>query len=339
MLTDIHWGKRNNSEEHNQDCDRFIDWFCAQVKKDPEIDHIYFLGDWHEHRSAINGLTLKYSYEGAKKLNALGLPVYFIIGNHDLYYRNKRDVFTTNIFDALENFVLIDQVTLLEEVEGTAVVIPYLNEDEYPTLLEYKKVPVALGHLELKGFVVTGESRVMEHGPDYETFFKKQKRVFSGHFHKRQTQGNVHYIGNTFPMDFSDTNDTKRGMAIYDFKKDILEFKDWEDGPRFIKATLSEVLENPKAILKKGARVKIEVDEDITFDESNKIREALGTKFNLREITLEEKMTLDVQLSEIEQEVEELEIESVDDMIRELLKRIKDDSVDTDLLLKIYSKL
>ena len=91
-MTDIHFGKKANSEEHNKDCLRFIDWFCDFVKADPEIDHIMFLGDWNENRSALNIATLNFSYQGAKKLNELGLPVFFIIGNHDMYHRYSREI-------------------------------------------------------------------------------------------------------------------------------------------------------------------------------------------------------------------------------------------------------
>ena len=53
MMTDIHFGRKSNSEQHNQDCLDYIDWFCAKVKKDKKIDHVMFLGDWHENRSAL----------------------------------------------------------------------------------------------------------------------------------------------------------------------------------------------------------------------------------------------------------------------------------------------
>lgn len=66
-FTDIHFGKKQNSEVHNQDCLDFIDWFCEQVKKDPEIDYIAFLGDWNENRSALNIATVNYSHRGIKR--------------------------------------------------------------------------------------------------------------------------------------------------------------------------------------------------------------------------------------------------------------------------------
>ena len=339
MMTDSHWGRKNGAEEHLNDCMNFIDWFCEQVKSDPKIDHIMFLGDWHEHRASIGVNTLMRSYEGAQKLDALGLPVFFASGNHDHFLRHSSDVFSTYHFSALKNFKVMNKITVLDEIYGGVLFVPFIQESEYPLLLDYKDIPVVAGHLELKGFKVTGTGNVMEHGPEADTFFKTQKRVFSGHFHARQQKGNVTFIGNIFPMDFSDANDPHRGMATYNFEEDDLQFIDWLDAPQYIKTKLSELLDDPKKTLKQNARVKVEVDTDITLEESNLIREKFQKKFNLREITLEETYSLDVQLSEEEEEIEELQLETTGEVIQELIKRIKDDSVDTDLLLKIYNKL
>src|SRR6478609_8859756 len=147
LFTDIHFGKKNNSEEHNQDCLNFIDWFKEQVKADPEIDHIWFLGDWNEHRAAINAFTLQRSYHGAKKLNDIGIPVYVLVGNHDLAFRNTRTTYTTEIFESLENFIILSETQVIKDIHGEVLAIPYLREDEYPTLIEHSKVPVAMGHL------------------------------------------------------------------------------------------------------------------------------------------------------------------------------------------------
>lgn len=137
-------------------------------------------------------------------------------------------------------------------------------------------------------------------------------------------------------MDFSDANDSKRGMAVYNFERDELEYTDWTDGPQYVKTSLSEILDNPDQIIKAGARVKIDVDEEITYDESIQLRETLSKQYGLREITLDEKITLDVELTEVEAEVEELKLESTTQVIEALLSRIKDDSIDTDMLLSIY---
>ena len=48
-MTDIHWGAKSNSEQHNQDCLNYINWFCKEAV-DNGADHIIFLGDWFENR-------------------------------------------------------------------------------------------------------------------------------------------------------------------------------------------------------------------------------------------------------------------------------------------------
>lgn len=339
MFTDIHFGRKNNSELHNKDCLRFIDWFCGEVKEDPEIDAIFFLGDWHEHRSSVNGMTLQMSYHGAKKLNDLGLPVIFVTGNHDMFHRNKRDVATTTHFEPLDNFHIVNEHPLVLE-KNDAVVFPYLFESEYHTLLpEYAvKHSLLFGHFEFKGFVVTGESCVMDHGPEH-TAFAKAKRIFSGHFHKRQIKDNVAYIGNAFPGDFGDANDFERGMAIYDFSTDALEFKDWVDCPKYISAPLSTILESPKKTLRLDARVKSQADIDITFEESTEIKETLTKRYKLREFTILESNDHSELLKDTEFDLEGYEMESTTNIVKEMLRQVKGDKISADKLVKIYEGL
>lgn len=337
MFTDIHFGRQNNSEIHNQDCLDYIDWFCENVKSDKDIDCVFFLGDWHEHRSSINGITLHYSFEGAKKLNDLGLPIYFIVGNHDLYYRNSRDVFTTVVFNGLNNFILVDEPIVLKQ--NKCVLAPYLFENEYEEFFnKYDDFEVFAGHFEFKGFVLTGEHNIKMDGPDPENY-KKYKRIFSGHFHKRQKAGNICYIGNTFPADFSDANDLDRGMAIYNFEDDTLKFINWEDCPKYVKVKLSEIVKKPKKFASSKSRIKVLVDKDINIVESNEIKKYFFENYGIREMVLEEQLSFDVELSEEEKEINDMELESVESIIEELLKRIKSDKIDQDKLIKIYKSL
>lgn len=338
-FTDIHWGRKNNSERHNDDCMRFIEWFCEQVSNDKEVDHIIFLGDWFEQRAAINGMTLDYAYRGAKKIKELNLPVYFIVGNHDLYYRTTRDIATTNFFDSL-GFNLIREPQVFEELGPKgSLVCPFLFENEYATLAQYLKVPVWFGHFEFKGFVVTGDTKKMEHGPDPDDF-DKPKRIFSGHFHKRQSSKNVTYIGNTFPADFADANDLERGMMFYKYESDETKFVNWPDCPSYIKTTLSELLKDAKNILRKDATVNCIVDKDITYEQSLKIKETLQQKHKLREINLQENPDLRTALEETDLTEEEMEgLDTIHSQVKAMLGKIKAESLDNKKLIKIYEEL
>lgn len=338
-FTDIHWGRKNNSELHNQDCLRFIDWFCDQVRSDKKIDHIIFLGDWFEQRSAINGLTLDYAYKGACKLKDLGLPVYFIVGNHDLYYRTTRDVFSTNFFDSL-GFHMVNKPNVYPELgEDGALLCPFLFESEYADLAQYFSVPVWFGHFEFKGFVITGDTRVMEYGPD-PTDFDKPKRILSGHFHKRQTSKNITYIGNAFPADFSDANDTNRGMATYDYEKDKIKFSNWGECPTYIRTTLSELTRNADNILRKDAIVNCIVDMDINYAQNLKLKTQLTKKYKLREINLQENPEGMVALESTGVDEKELDqLDTTDALVRAMLSKIEVQTIDNDKLIEIYKEL
>jgi DNA repair exonuclease SbcCD nuclease subunit len=338
-MTDIHFGKKSNSEQHNQDCIDFINWFCAQVKQDPTIDHIVFLGDWHENRSSLNISTLTFSYNGAKLLNELGLPVFFILGNHDLYHRHSRDVHSLVHFDEFENFILIDEPVIRNDIGNGVLFSPYLFHHEYPNLAEYLKIPVWFGHFEFRGFVITGYNLTMPTGPDPQDY-QGPKHIISGHFHKRQSFGNVVYIGNTFPMDFSDAGDNERGMMIYNHDTDVMEFENWEDCPKYIRTNLSALVDK-KVVMFSGARVKCTADININYDESNILRQEFIDHYKLREFVMEESVEIKNIISgtTTQVDVDGSELANINDVVIQMIQEIDSDHIDNALLIDIYTTI
>lgn len=335
-FTDIHFGAKSNSELHNADCLQFIDWFCENVKNDPSIDHIMFLGDWHENRSSINLSTLNASFQGAKKLNDLGLPVFFIIGNHDLYTRSTRDIHSVPHFNELENFTLIDKPTVIDQTYKPSFITPFLFHSEYDTIApNYLDIPIWWGHFEFKDFVITGYNIKMMEGPD-ATIFKNVQRIFSGHFHKRQSLGNVTYIGNTFPTTFGDVNDFDRGMAIYDYTIDELSFLNWDDCPKYLKINLSNLIDN-NCQLYSNARVKCLIDIDISFEEIKVLKNAFTSDYNLREFVFEEMQT--EIMEQVETNVDIENISNINELILQLLAEIDVKNINNSTLLSIYKEL
>lgn len=338
MYTDIHFGAHNNSEQHNKDCIEYLKWFISNVKEDPSIDHIMFLGDYFEHRSSISGLTLDYAYEGAKLINEIGLPVFFMTGNHDYFYRNNRDIHNTKTFTALDNFRVINELTVVQELgKHGAVVCPFLFEHEFPLLLNYLEYPVVFGHFEFKGFVITGDYIVKEHGPDHKQF-KKFKKIFSGHYHKRQIKDNIVYIGNTFPTNFADANDSERGMAIYDYDKNLVSFKDWSDAPTYVRCKLSELLNDPSKYLKNKATVTCLVDTELTYEESLALKDKMIKKFNLREFNLDEKFDAIEAISGDETSDDDSDY-SIDHVIFKKLETVNAKGIISDKLVEIYRNI
>ena len=341
MCTDIHFGKKSNSETHNQDCIRYLEWFRDQVKADPSIDHVLFLGDWHESRSALNLSTLNYSYQGAQILNSLGIPVYFIVGNHDLYHRHTRDVHSLPFHSELNNIILVEQPTLFPEIgDGGAFISPYLFEEEYDAIRKkYNKIKTWFGHFEFKGFIVTGYNVKMPTGPESKDF-KGPKRIFSGHFHKRQQEANIIYIGNTFPMDFGDAGDNERGMAVYQHDTDELSFIDWPECPKYLQISLSDALEDNIKICP-NTRVKCIVDVVLDYEQTVELKSKMEEQFDLREFKFEETaelaslLTTDVDTVDLS----EHQLASVNELVVALINTITSERINKDKLVKIYRSL
>jgi DNA repair exonuclease SbcCD nuclease subunit len=338
-FTDLHWGCKTNSEVHNQDCLNYINWFCNNVKQDPSIDHIFFLGDWFENRSAINISTLSYAYKGATLLNELNLPIYFITGNHDLYHKHSREIYSTIQYAQHRNFKLFNEPTIVDEIADGVLVSPFLFHEEYPTLLKYLNIPTWWGHFEFKGFQITGYNITMPSGPDPDDFVGP-KHIVSGHFHKRQAAKNVVYMGNTFPTNFSDADDFNRGMMVYDHVTDQMVFHDWVDCPKYIKTTLSNILDN-NVVLPPESRVKCVIDIPITFEESAHLRQTVMDKSHLREFTMEESAHITEALvnTQTTANYEDIKLASVDDLVIQMLSDINTDHIDNQLLVQIYQEI
>lgn len=344
IFTDIHFGKKSNSEQHNQDCLEYINWFCDHVRQDPEIDHIIFMGDWHENRNALHISTLSYSFNSAEQLNKLGIPVFVIIGNHDLYYRHTRELHSLLHLSSLNNFHLIEELTIINTSVSSVLLVPYLFHHEYSSLTNYTDIPIWFGHFEFQGFIITGYNTTMPSGPN-STDYSKVKRIFSGHFHKRQQKDNVTFIGNAFPMDFGDVYDRNRGLATYQYESDSLIFVNWNDCPRYEKINLS-VLRKTTPDFTHKTRVLCVADIVLTYEEINTIRQSYIDQYKLREMIIEDSVEISNILCNTEPDIGEQENPNIDvslinvqDMMIQLLGNIDTEHLDNEILIRIYKDL
>lgn len=337
-FTDIHWGAKLNSAQHNEDCTNFILWVCSIVKSDPTIDHIMFLGDWHESRSALNLATLNASYNGMCLLNQLNIPVFVIIGNHDLYFRHTREIHSLPHFDSLSNITLVREPIILTDTHVPCLICPYLFDDEYPSLKQYTKIPIWWGHFEFKGFVITGNNIKMPTGPDADDY--PVTRIFSGHFHKRQINKHTTYIGNAFPTNFSDAGDDDRGVAIYQYNTDELKFINWPDCPKYLQIELSQLLDDSITI-PPNTHVKCVVDIVLDYNQTIELKQSTEMQFGLRDFKFEETAELSSVLTTDDTTVDlsEHQLASVNDLVITLINTITSEKINKNKLTAIFNSL
>jgi len=329
VFTDIHFGLKSNSVLHNEDCLAFVKWATAKAREEG-CETAMFLGDWHNNRASINILTLGYSLRALEHLNANFEHVYFIPGNHDLYYRDKRDVQSVEWARHLPN------VTICNDwfSSGDVVIAPWLCGDDH------KKIPkltgkYMFGHFELPGYLMNAMVAMPEHGEVRREHFSGFDHVFTGHFHKRQTQKNITYIGNCFPHNYADAGDDDRGLTIIEWGQDPV-YHAWPDQPRYRVFNLSDVLKHTEVMLQPNMHVRVNLDIDISYEEATFIKETFIGQYNLREITLIPAKVTDLTEYEIQGNIE---FESVDQIVTGQLSNIESDKFNKNLLLDIYRNL
>jgi DNA repair exonuclease SbcCD nuclease subunit len=329
LFTDIHFGLKSNSSLHNEDCLNFVKWAVAKAKEEG-CETCFFLGDWHNNRASINILTLGYSLKALEHLNENFDRVYFIPGNHDLYYRDKRDVQSVEWAKHLPNIQICNDWFN----SGDVVIAPWLCADDHKHLRRLKG-KYLFGHFELPGYLMNAMVAMPEHGEFKREDVDHFDHVFTGHFHKRQTKKNVTYIGNAFPHNYADAGDDERGLTILEWDKPV-EYHAWPDQPTYRVFQLSDIINHAETMLKPGMHVRVNIDIDISYEEATFIKETFIDTYKLREITLIPAKTTDLTDYEIQGNIE---FESVDQIVTGQLTNIESDKFNKALLLDIYRNL
>lgn len=328
-MTDLHVGLKSNSLIHLRDCEDFVDWFISEAKQ-AGCETGIFLGDWHHHRNSINLITLDTSIRCLEKLGAAFNQFFWFPGNHDLFYKDKREVHSTIFGRHIPGVTIVDKITTMDDV----TLVPWLIGDEWKNINRNKSRYI-FGHFELPSFYMNAMVQMPDHGELQASHFKNQEYVFSGHFHKRQNQKNIWYIGNAFPHNYADAWDDERGMMILEWGKEP-QFKAWADAPKFRTLKLSRLIDEKDQLLKSKMYLKVNLDINISFEEANFLKETFNNDYNIREFAMfQEKARLD----EVVDTDLEINFQSVDQVVTEELVNISSNQYDHKMLLDIYRKL
>ena len=329
VFTDVHFGLKSNSQIHNEDCLNFIKWM-TETAKSKNCETCLFLGDYHNNRASINVLTLNYSLRALEHLNDNFDQVYFIPGNHDLYYRDRRDIQSVEWARHLPNVRIVNDWFEQDDV----VIAPWLVADDYQRIPKLS-AKYCFGHFELPGYLMNAMVAMPDHGEVKREHFGGFDHVFTGHFHKRQTQRNITYIGNCFPHNYADAGDDLRGLMILEWGQEP-EYHAWPNQPVYRVYDLSTVLDDPGRLLKPNTHARINLNIDITYEEAGFLRDTFMNEYHCREIKL-----IPNTLADIEAQVQlgNITFQSVDQIVNSSLTAIDSNQYNTKLLLEIYQSL
>jgi len=327
-FTDIHFGMKSGSRLHNIDCEEFVKWFCEQAKS-AGAETCVFLGDWHHNRATTDVSTMNYTVSNLERLNETFEKTYFMVGNHDLFYKDKREINSIEFMRLFPNIIPVTNPF----TEGEVTMLPWLVEEEWKTVKNIKSRYV-FGHFELPYFKMNAMVEMPDHGELQADHFVNQEYVFSGHFHQRQTKGNVTYIGNAFPHNYADAWDDEHGMMLLEWGG-TPEYRTWPGQPVYRTFRLSQLLEKPEQHLKEKMHCRVTIDIPITFEEANFIKEQFIPEYKLRELMLiPEKVEVDSNIDPID-----LSFESVDTIVMNQIEQLDSETYDKRMLTEIYRDL
>lgn len=213
VFGDLHFGMRGDSSIfHEYQKEIILKKILPYLNENKEnISRLVFLGDIFDRRKSVNISTLKLVKWFFSQLREFKITM--IVGNHDVFYRNTNEVNSPSlILREYENITIYDHLPVQE---GSFLFVPWISpetNDEALSLIQKSTAKILFGHLEINNAILIGTQRC-DFGFNSDIFSHFQY-VFSGHFHKRQTFGNIIYTGCLWELTRDDAYQDKGFFTI-----------------------------------------------------------------------------------------------------------------------------
>jgi DNA repair exonuclease SbcCD nuclease subunit len=341
LISDIHFGCRGNSEKYLTLMSDFFRTTLMNTIDDHKISDVRILGDLFDNRNTLNVRTINTVLDifNFYNINRPDVKFNILIGNHDQYYHNRSDINSINILKNIPNINIVDKICI-EKINGKKIVmVPWLihETETYQKFTHMtdgdEKFDLLLGHFEIRGFEVT--PGIIDTTGLETNIFRNFKKVFSGHYHLRDTRGNLTYLGCPYQLSWGDYGNDK-GIHIYDIDTEETIFIKNEDSPSHYKIIMSELANGDRECLKKVKNniIRLVIDKKYKDQVILKVVSAIEAL---------EPFKLDIDNQYIEEEVDTESVKNIDisrlnDPLSFLIEYIKIIELPTDSQIKFDKK-
>lgn len=341
LLGDTHFDEKNGDQKLLDMQMSFLKNQMLPYMVENNISTIAQLGDITNNRTHISLNTQHEIFKLLTTTQEMGLNWIYLIGNHDIFYKDSRDIFSMEVIEkAFDNFRVVRTPEVIHGLQFT----PWLCSDE-----EFRMLPGAkaiLGHFDIKDFYVTKTFK-SEHGLNKDTF--KSMLVYSGHYHLKQDVGNIHFVGTPYQLDWNDFN-TLKGFHVLDTETLECEFIENEKTPKHIKIYLD--VDKKECVIEGFVAFSGQIPVDTIFKSgiagSHKIK-----VFAKKELAITKKLVEFLEASnhvvkleiipeteevDIEQRIEKVKSMSISDSIMEIVDD-PDKKLTSDILVSAKSAM
>ena len=223
IITDTHFGARNDNQNFSDYFYKFYNELFFPTLEERGITTCIHMGDVMDRRKYVSYKTATdFRQKFLERFQQLSIDLHMIIGNHDTYYKNTSEV---NSMQELGNVGTVYTDPKVVEFDGLPIVLmPWINANNYDKSMDILKTAnadILMGHLEINGFAMNAGQMLCEGSWD-RSEFKRFETVFSGHFHHKNDDGHIFYLGTPYEIYWSDYNDPK-GFHVYDTETRELE--------------------------------------------------------------------------------------------------------------------
>lgn len=229
IFSDIHVHSHKDSCDRLQNCVEVLNWAFEQAAEN-DCRYIFFLGDLFHDRSKIDVLNYLRTFEVFMQhmiTDAHDRDVFLLVGNHDMYHRERWDVNSVKPLTAIPRVHLVDKPTQMILGNRKIDWMPH-TDNPIKELAALKKENNGAGSLLLGHMAVNGAMLNMHYGTKADVIveydndmvpvdlnvFSDWEMVLLGHYHGGQIMGNVEYVGSPLELTFGEAFQQKHIMIL-----------------------------------------------------------------------------------------------------------------------------
>ena len=244
LISDTHFGVRSNSREWMDIIEEFFTKQLIPLLKEEGRpgDILVHCGDTFDSRQSINLYVMNKAISIMEQLVEI-MPVYTIVGNHDIFMKYSNDINSMKIFKHLSNFTVFEKPQMVTAGNKRLFFLPWVEEhDDLTAIIQDPKnsADIMFCHSDVKGISFNRHVKI-EDGTAIESF-SGYDRVYSGHIHYAQKHKNLRMLGTPYELTRSDMGNPKSTWLL---DLETNEEQCWENtvSPKFLRYRLEWILE------------------------------------------------------------------------------------------------